>query len=382
MQVSNVTTLNTHGYGVLIDASEGNWSSIHTKGAGTGNTCPNSGSTTVDNPGGGGASQTSWQPCPAGIYVRNVSNVNGVNFLATEGQYYGIVMVGVRHSTFASLAATDNSLSTSGTWDDLHLDLNVFTTVGRGENHNLAIDGAVLGANGQLNLTTSSSAPTTRYGLFINDGLAGSVGDATVAVGGTGCTLNDALTSSGGTSTVAAKWTAGNVSGGVVTGIKHDFSVGGGVYTVLPANPVTLTGGTCGVAPTINITWSKASIKGVSIGQTVTAATRIPAFFTNWIVQSNVGNFGPRGVPVLSACGGGSPALSSGATDNIGKITVGTATATCTLTFAQPFTTRVNCVVQSGTTLAAFGYTYTLSALVVTATVLGGDLVDYACDGY
>jgi len=31
----------------------------------------------------------------------------------------------------------------------------------------------------------------------------------------------------------------------------------------------------------------------------------------------------------------------------------------------------VNCIVQSGTTLAAFGYTYTLSALVVTATVLG-----------
>jgi len=80
MQVSNITTLNTHGYGVLLDSSEGNWSSIHTKGAGTGLTCPNSGTTTVDNPGGGGASQSGWVPCAAGIYVRNVSNVNGVNF--------------------------------------------------------------------------------------------------------------------------------------------------------------------------------------------------------------------------------------------------------------------------------------------------------------
>jgi hypothetical protein len=163
--------------------------------------------------------------------------------------------------------------------------------------------------------------------------------------------------------------------------LKDDFTTGSGVYTVLPANPVTLTGGTCGVAPTINITWSKAIISGVSIGQTVTAATRIPAFFTNWFVETNAGIFGPRGLPVISACGG-SPALSSGATDNLGQITVGTATTTCTLTFAQPFATSVRCTVTSGSTLAAFAYVYSLSAITISATVLGGDLVDYSCAGY
>ena len=205
MQVANITTLNTAGYGVLLDASEGNWSSIHTKGAGTGLTCPNSGNTVVNNPGGGGASQSNWTPCAAGIYIRNVTDVNGVDFLATEGQYYGIVIVGARHTALSGLVATDNSLKTANVWDDLHLDLNVFLSVGRGESHNLTINGAALGANTQLNTTNASSAPTSRYGLYIADGMAGSAGDATVVTGGTGCTINDSLTTSGGTSSIAAK---------------------------------------------------------------------------------------------------------------------------------------------------------------------------------
>lgn len=286
MQVANVTTNNTHGYGVLIDASEGNWSSIHSKAAGTGLTCPNSGTTTVDNPGGGAASQSGWTPCAAGIYIRNVSDMTGVGLTATEGQYYGIIVTGCRHCALSSLVATDNSLKTSGTWDDLHLDLNVFLGVGRGESHNLTINGAVLGANGQLNTTNDPSKPTTRYGLFMNDGIAGSIGDATLIGGGTTCTLNDALSNSGGTSTIAAKWTAATVTAGVVQTLKHDFTTGGGVYTVLPANPVTLTGGTCGTAPTANLTWSQGYLIGIIIGQTVTAAKRLPAFITNWTVTT------------------------------------------------------------------------------------------------
>src|SRR5258708_1461467 len=85
--------------------------------------------------------------------------------------------------------------------------------------------------------------------------------------------------------------------------------------------------------------------------------------------------------PVLSTCGGGSPAMAAGSTDNSGKFTVGTATATCTMTFATAFTTSVRCIVNSETTLAAFSYSYTTSAITVTATVLGGDIVDYRCDG-
>jgi len=84
--------------------------------------------------------------------------------------------------------------------------------------------------------------------------------------------------------------------------------------------------------------------------------------------------------PVVSACGT-SPTIDGKATDISGKVTVGATTATCTITFATAFATYNHCSVQSGTTLAAFAYTYSLSAIVVTATVLGGDLVDYKCDG-
>lgn len=385
MQVANITTLNTNGYGVLIDASEGNWSSIHTKGAGTGLICPNSGITTVNNPGGGGTPQSGWTPCSAGIYVRNVADVNGVDFLATEGQYYGVVITGCRHCAISGLVATDNSLRTNNVWDDLHLDLNIFLTSGRGENHNLTINGVVVGANGQLGGTASPtnavSAATSRNGVFIADGMAGSVGDATIVTPGTGCTINDSYTTSGGTFSIAAKWTAGNVISGAVTGLKHDYTTGGGVYTILPPNPVTLSGGTCSVPPTINILWSKAILTGVTVGQTSSGNLRLPSFFTNWSLQSNAGNFGPLGPPTLSSCGGGSPTITAGSTGNIGQFTVGTATATCTMTFAQPFTSSVRCVVNSESTLAAFGYTYSLTALVVTATVLGGDVVDYNCQG-
>lgn len=389
MQVANITTLNTHGYGVLIDASEGNYSSIHTKGAGTGLTCPNSGTTTVNNPGGGGTSQSNWTPCAAGIYIRNVADVNGVNFLATEGQYYGVVIVGCRHCAFASLVATDNSLKTTGVWDDLHLDLNVFLSVGRGESHNLTIDGAVLGANTQLNTTNASSAPTSRNGFFMNDGIAGSAGDAVVVGGGTGCTIADSYTpfSTAGTFSITSKWLAGNVVGGVVTGIKHDYTTGGGVYTVLPVNPVTMSGGTCTRQPQLAILWTLGSITGLSIGQTVSAATRIPAFHTGWTFQTNQGNVDLTGTPTLSACGGGSPAMAAGSSSLSGNIGVGTATGSCTMTFATlatgtpGFVSQNRCMFQSTQTMTGFAYTYSLTAATITGSALGGDSIDYRCDG-
>ena len=80
-------------------------------------------------------------------------------------------------------------------------------------------------------------------------------------------------------------------------------------------------------------------------------------------------------------CGGGSPTIDANATDNSGQVTVGTATTTCVITFANAFATYNHCQVTSGSTLAAFAYTYTLSAITVSATVLGGDKIDYRCDG-
>ena len=68
--------------------------------------------------------------------------------------------------------------------------------------------------------------------------------EATVVVivgGGTGYVVSDVLTVSGGTFTTATTLTVTSVSGGVIDGIEITEP---GVYSVLPSNPVSATGGT------------------------------------------------------------------------------------------------------------------------------------------
>jgi hypothetical protein len=91
----------------------------------------------------------------------------------------------------------------------------------------------------------------------------------------------------------------------------------------------------------------------------------------------------PGTAPSVTAGGGcgGSPSIEANSSDNSGRVTVGSATTTCVITFAVAFATYNHCQVTSGSTLAAFAYVYTLSAITISATVLGGDLVDYRCDG-
>jgi hypothetical protein len=84
--------------------------------------------------------------------------------------------------------------------------------------------------------------------------------------------------------------------------------------------------------------------------------------------------------PILSACGT-SPSVDANATNLSGTVTVGSTATSCTATFATPFTTYNHCRVTSQSTLAAFGYTYSKTAITVIATVLGGDVFDYQCDG-
>jgi hypothetical protein len=74
-----------------------------------------------------------------------------------------------------------------------------------------------------------------------------------VASGGTGYTVGDVITLVGGTPTsVAGTFTVVTVSGGVITsiGATSNFAT----YTALPANPVSVTGGT-GTGATITATW-------------------------------------------------------------------------------------------------------------------------------
>lgn len=87
------------------------------------------------------------------------------------------------------------------------------------------------------------------------------------------------------------------------------------------------------------------------------------------------------GLPVVSACGT-SPSIDAHATDSSGTVTVGTVSASsCTITFANAYSTWNHCRVTSQGVVASLAYSYTLSAITVTATSLVGDLLDYGCDG-
>ena len=97
------------------------------------------------------------------------------------------------------------------------------------------------------------SAPTTSGGVQATASVALMIANAaTIQSGGTGYTLNDVVTLSGGTPSVAATFTVTAVSSGVVTAVS---STNFGTYSVLPSNPVSVTGGT-GTGLTLNVTWA------------------------------------------------------------------------------------------------------------------------------
>lgn len=85
--------------------------------------------------------------------------------------------------------------------------------------------------------------------------------------------------------------------------------------------------------------------------------------------------------PTPSSCGT-SPSVDSRSSNASGTVTVGSVAASgCTITFASAFTTFNHCTVTSQNSVAAFAYSYTLSAITVTATSMVSDKLDYQCDG-
>ena len=89
------------------------------------------------------------------------------------------------------------------------------------------------------------TAPTTAGGVqataTANALLIPASANVTITNGGTGYTAGDVLTISGGTASIAATLTVSTVSGGVITAISVSNN---GTYTVPPANPASVTGGT------------------------------------------------------------------------------------------------------------------------------------------
>jgi hypothetical protein len=91
-------------------------------------------------------------------------------------------------------------------------------------------------------------------------------------------------------------------------------------------------------------------------------------------------NFGGS-APAVSSCGTGSPTIDAHATDSSGTVTVGTVATGCTVTFAVAYATWNHCRVTSQSAVSGLTYAYTLSAITVSASVLGADKFDYSCDG-
>ena len=102
--------------------------------------------------------------------------------------------------------------------------------------------------------TVAITAPTTAGGVQAAVSVFQMfVGGYTVAAGGTGYTVGDILTVVGGTqSGGAATLTVATVSAGAVVTVTISNAA---AYSVLPTNPVSVTGGT-GSGATFNLTWS------------------------------------------------------------------------------------------------------------------------------
>lgn len=99
--------------------------------------------------------------------------------------------------------------------------------------------------------TVNISAPTTAGGVQATATTTLLVVGISIVNGGTGYTVGDTLTLSGGTSAITATFTVSAVSGGVITAVA---GLNNGAYSVIPANPVSVTGGT-GSGATFNLTW-------------------------------------------------------------------------------------------------------------------------------
>ena len=127
-----------------------------------------------------------------------------------------------------------------------------------------AITGTNIGASYTSFPSVVISAPTTAGGVQATASVAGMISNnpVTIASGGTGYTVGDTLTVVGGTSiSGAATLTVNSVSGGVITAV---FNLNFAGYTVLPTNPVSVTGGT-GSGATFNLTYSLRSASGFTI---------------------------------------------------------------------------------------------------------------------
>lgn len=181
-----------------------------------------------------------------GTHFQVTSVASGANFLRATGSVAGSASI---LSTQGSDTNVSMVLQPSGSGNvDLtgNLNLSNGSTV-------TAITGTAIGSGYTTIPAVVISTPTTAGGVQATATAAMLQNVTALNGGGTGYTVNDVLTFVGGTFSSAITVTVTAVSSGVIT----SFSVGNsGVYTVLPTNPISVTGGT-GSGATFNVTaWS------------------------------------------------------------------------------------------------------------------------------
>jgi hypothetical protein len=140
----------------------------------------------------------------------------------------------------------------------------------------------------------------------VTDAVAG-LGANAVAIqaGGTGYTAADILTVGGGTASRAATLRVTSINAGVVDGIEL---VDPGEYSVLPSNPVAVTGGTGGDDATFNLT-SNGGVDYTALFAMAVGLLNADAQIDGASVDLGEGGIGATDLTFIVALGGGNDDL-------------------------------------------------------------------------
>jgi len=198
---------------------------------------------TIDNGAIGGTTAA------AGTFTTLIGGSGSANYEQITG---GAAGKAVQFQSLGSDAAVSLAIQSKGTTGAIDLSAQGGVNISNGGTVT-ALTRTATGSGYTSFPTWAASAPTTAGGATASGSVNTMFANtATIAGGGTGYTLNDTITLVGGTPTAgAATYTVSAVTGGVITAVTP---LNFGAYTVLPTNPVSVTGGT-GTSATLTVTY-------------------------------------------------------------------------------------------------------------------------------
>lgn len=296
-------------------------------------------------------------------FTSDATKLNGLFAVYVSGKYAYVVSANSNFLSIVDLKGADISTANIGNifTNDLtvseNIDVNGSVSIGTGLN--IGFGGLNVLGNSGFTTTTMTSSTITQLN-FTN--LFGS-NATTTNLNVSGLTNLGATTLTNGTSTnfnVGTLLSFGSANGTSITSTNANFS------------KLTFTSAT-GTNLALNLL-AVSSVAGNSLVAKFSSSTGADLFkiFANGILSTSSTR------PTISSCGS-SPSVVG---DNFaGTVTVGSVATSCTVTFAPAFTNTPSCVVSFQSSLAGESYSKTTSALTITATGLGGTLVDYHCIG-